>query len=313
MLFSDLLIRYRIENKVTQLELIVKIQTLDLTFNKLDEITLSRWENGHTKPAINKQGIILIGLGFRRELQLVTAAHYKKSNKLVNIIKNRFNQTYSSTDSPYSENLSKINVNISKIENRSVFMRHAHFQKNTFGTTVTKEEMIQLIEGCDCCRLIEYSSGSNLLAHTVFYIMNWQTITELYHSKYNEMTIKETPFQKSKILYIYSDYSSVESIVLYKAIYICNWLFQNEIEYVLLRNFQAKLAHLFTQLGGEVVHKGPENPNGIKYHGKKYSWVTYLIPSINIMTSQLAALKVEDLDCDFFFSDKQAPTFSLIN
>ncbi|UKA23235.1 helix-turn-helix domain-containing protein [Photobacterium damselae subsp. damselae] len=53
-MFNHFLAQYREENNLTQQDMVDQLASYHPSFNKLDTVTLSRWENEKTLPPLKK-------------------------------------------------------------------------------------------------------------------------------------------------------------------------------------------------------------------------------------------------------------------
>ncbi|MGR5366355.1 hypothetical protein [Photobacterium damselae] len=89
--FSSIITQYRIVNNVTQQEFLNTLQKNIDILNKIDLVTLSRWENGRTKPTFKRMIIILHTIGELKKYLLLLINHNVNNNPLEGYYNLRFN------------------------------------------------------------------------------------------------------------------------------------------------------------------------------------------------------------------------------
>lgn len=286
-MFGHFIKHYRERFGYTQSELVSKIQSFNKSFASLDEITLSRWENGHTTPVKKKQVLLLSFFGRLNDYNELYANEVIKNGKLDKLISKRYRNNFSESDSPYCCCRGKpiIVRSYSKIPDERLNF-YIDILRDVHKIEPELEKFKNLMFHVEHTRLFEfYSSSGSLLGHNLYIIVDTNWINESLKQKVNT----NYNFFENSSIYIISSYASNKDIFLYQLKIVFDALFSVSPmpQNIFVKCFFPEMIAYYEALGGEVVLKGPLNESGIKFDDKKYQWILYKINIIDMLSSKI--------------------------
>lgn len=289
--------RYRTEKKLTQVEFINKMQSADSSFSSLDEITVSRWENGKTRPTMRKQILLLMNMGYLSEFNNFITPNKKKIEELLS---KRYKECFAQCDNPYA----------GKGANRKIYVRsydkfpesRTEFYKSYLTeihkVSVNDEDISRLNNNLKSLSIHEfYTSTEFLLGHFVYFNIENDFTQYLLQKKLNT----DYQFDKNNSIYIMSLYAVSKKIFYYQCKIIIEAVLraQNRPKYFYVKCFFPEMIKYYEAIGGEVCFKGPECENGVKYYSSQYRWLMYRMDIVDVLASKLFYVD-EELINDYF-------------
>ncbi|MEZ9597137.1 helix-turn-helix domain-containing protein [Shewanella sp. 10N.261.52.F9] len=279
---------YRESMGYTQAELVTRIQTIHHSFSSLDEITLSRWENGHTKPSKKKQIALLIFFDFLEDVNKLYADEKLQSAKLEKTLSKRYKNVFSQNDGPYMVGESKIKVGFFDSIPTEKLTFYSQYLKNVNNIDVdltTLEPQKSLYDGVG---LYEFYSGTGILLGHFFYVIANNTVI-------SELMGEKVVGDDGSSLYIVTTYSSSKSIFMYRNFLILEALLTVSVlpKSLFVKSSLGELSGLFESINAEVVTKGDLVEDGVKFGNNRYNWLLYKVSTINLLSSK-----------EFYFDEK---------
>ncbi|KJY82966.1 hypothetical protein TW81_12265 [Vibrio galatheae] len=285
-MFGSLIKRYREEVGCTQAELVSRIQGIEKSFESLDEITLSRWENGRTQPTRKKQILLLIYFGYLKEFNSIYGDEASRFGRFDKIVGKRFRDNFSLSDSPYVDSSKKILVKYySYIPEERVWF-YLDYVQNIHKINTDLDEFKSLVTKTNSTNLYEfYSEDGRMLGHFLYFIVD----SEIIQNKLSEKIKTDYVFDRDSSLYVLTCYSSSKDVFMFHNKIVLDALVESEItpKYIYVKCFFSELINFYEGLGGVVVVKGPSGEVGIKYQTGKYQWLLYKVDVIEMLSSKI--------------------------
>ncbi|HIF9256807.1 TPA: hypothetical protein ACX6Q6_003848 [Photobacterium damselae] len=144
--FSSVITEYRMKHSLTQRELLDLLHSRTNSLDKIDLVTLSRWENSHTNPSFKRKVVVLYLLGELKHYLSISNKTDIEKNKIDDYYNLRFNARTNLAISLFYDinNIDDFtNINLS-YENKSAIEKIKKFYSNLFQND--KEEITRLID-----------------------------------------------------------------------------------------------------------------------------------------------------------------------
>ncbi|HIF9356642.1 TPA: hypothetical protein ACX6RW_000708 [Photobacterium damselae] len=144
--FSSVITEYRMKHSLTQRELLDLLHSRTNSLDKIDLVTLSRWENSHTNPSFKRKVVVLYLLGELKHYLSMSDKTDIEKNKIDDYYNLRFNARTNLAISLFYDinNIDDFtNINLS-YENKSAIEKIKIFYSNLFQND--KEEITRLID-----------------------------------------------------------------------------------------------------------------------------------------------------------------------
>ncbi|HIF9312702.1 TPA: hypothetical protein ACX6Q1_000980 [Photobacterium damselae] len=144
--FSSVITEYRMKHSLTQRELLDLLHSRTNSLDKIDLVTLSRWENSHTNPSFKRKVVVLYLLGELKHYLSMSDKTDIEKNKIDDYYNLRFNARTNLAISLFYDinNIDDFtNINLS-YENKSAIEKIKIFYSNFFQND--KEEITKLID-----------------------------------------------------------------------------------------------------------------------------------------------------------------------
>lgn len=288
MSFSVLLKNFREEHHLTQAEVIDKL-SLHKPFYRLDKVTYSRWENGHSSPPLYKQFKVLDLLGDCSLLVKLSRETLYMHETLVPIIKKRFSGNsavfgdYFYAVSPKTELKVK-----SQLDDVNPVIVHAYLSK--YGHNL--QSILDLARGYKMKKFstLEYYNNSRLVGHSVLMVLNFEAIKVVMKTlsvEYRENVVEEMHISdRQEIIFMTCCYSSSPAVYCDSLLSTIK-VFEDKGKYpeFIYFRIQNNVSKTFLDaLDIRVVSFGPRVDDGVKHMNKSYQWVGVLIPTSNVLS-----------------------------
>ncbi|MEZ9596762.1 hypothetical protein AB4298_19235 [Shewanella sp. 10N.261.52.F9] len=168
----------------TQAELVTRIQTVHESFSSLDEITLSRWENGHTKPSNRKQIALLIFFDFLDDFNKLYSDDKNQSGRLDKVLSKRYKDNFSDSDNPYGVSSPEVIVNFYEGVPKERLEFYCDYIEKFNDVEVTPTELSRMHSEVDKVGLYEFKSQTGaMLGHFLYIIVDNDFIKGTLSSK----------------------------------------------------------------------------------------------------------------------------------
>ncbi|HIF9349845.1 TPA: hypothetical protein ACX6R0_001754 [Photobacterium damselae] len=184
--FSSVITEYRMKHSLTQRELLDLLHSRTNSLDKIDLVTLSRWENSHTNPSFKRKVVVLYLLGELKHYLSMSNRTDIEKNKIDDYYNLRFNARTNLAISLFYDinNIDDFtNINLS-YENKSAIEKIKIFYSNLFQND--KEEITRLIDQMNSISIYSHKKftgisiykevNSNTLANS---LPTYSTIDEL--------------------------------------------------------------------------------------------------------------------------------------
>ncbi|HIF9385679.1 TPA: hypothetical protein ACX6R1_004024 [Photobacterium damselae] len=184
--FSSVITEYRMKHSLTQRELLDLLHSRTNSLDKIDLVTLSRWENSHTNPSFKRKVVVLYLLGELKHYLSMSNKTDIEKNKIDDYYNLRFNARTNLAISLFYDinNIDDFtNINLS-YENKSAIEKIKIFYSNLFQND--KEEITRLIDQMNSISIYSHKKftgisiykkvNSNTLANS---LPTYSTIDEL--------------------------------------------------------------------------------------------------------------------------------------
>lgn len=289
-MFADTLRNYRTKKKLTQVEMITMIISIDKIFSGLDEVTYSRWENNHSCPSILKRCKILRRINQFEELKSMLSSHTDGCYKFLHLIDARFNHGYAGSEYAYNRLDECFSFRYFNAIPDDFYDEFKLFQSNIFGHDINYDAMCNMVSRSNTfhCYIIK-DSQQRLVGHLVFLDVSIKVIKEVFFNALSE-NFKYTLGDDERVVFILSEYSIRKEVALFKFKIIKDYLINHNIKKYYARVFHPELVFFHKKLGSSVIIKSKKsNEFGkIKYLGEMYQWLGFLGDVDNFLTSDLS-------------------------
>ncbi|MFB2681257.1 helix-turn-helix domain-containing protein [Shewanella mangrovisoli] len=286
-MFSDFIKNYREKFGYTQTELVSKIQTINESFEALDEITLSRWENGHTKPSMKKQVLLLIHLGLLKNFIHMYNEESMATGKLDSLLLKRYRNNFSGSDSPYCC-CEKEPITVKEYDGVPSFRFKFYIEyfNDVHKINVENLDTNVVINLISKMKLIEfYSSSGQIVGHFLYMIIDSEFISLNLRKK----IATDYDFGDEGSIYIVSCYAATKKVFMYHIKILLDIIIHNNTfpKNVFVKCFFSEMMAFYESLGGNLVIKGPMSDFGMKINLKIYQWVLYKIDVVELLSSKV--------------------------
>lgn len=297
-MFSSFLRKYREKTGVTQIEFVSEIQKFHELFKSLDEITLSRWENGRTKPSKKKQIIILLKLGC---LELFHDMYCFDSNSITalnELLSKRYRGNFNNSDSPYLVGKKYITISKHKGIPESRLAFYLNYFEMVHRTSCKQLTSLVLSQALNEIEFYEfYSDDKVLLGHFMALDIRTEAIKRVLSDKINRVY----DFSNEDGLYIISCYASSYNVFIYHLKIILEVIINCDgiPKHLFVKCFLNEMTVFYESIGGIVVANGPDSRSGVRFKGKTYQWLLYKINVVNMLGSKIFVYDANITDVNF--------------
>lgn len=295
--FGSILKTTRISLGLTQKDVIKLLQLKGDQFSNLDEVTLSRWENGKTNPSLNKKCRILYSLDCFNELIFYLSISDQKEKFMSNFEKKclaRFDHNLTKT---YLDYVSPTSL----VKSEEITQEYVSDHQFDFHSTIFDEDLSILVNKLKkqhfIIRGFNFSSQNNQplghlfvgLGKTSDFICTFKDIKETTVLNYDE----EEFMPNESCLFLFSDVATNKEVEISKLNIIFTFIEKYKIDRVIMRPFLTAGKEIAESYNFKPIVTSRENNSGrIQFGGKKYSWVCYSSNSYDIYASSLLAAKL---------------------
>lgn len=308
-MFSNLLKKYREKHYLTQSAMIELIVSIDSVFCGLDEVTYSRWENGHTCPSIIKRCKILRRINATQELGLMLSEFNRKSHKFFNLVDIRFKYGYFGADSAYCDIGSDVYYTYSNKMTLDVYNELVGFQCKVFNIFRTYESLCTMLNeifaikgGANGLHIYQFKDKyGEKLGHFIFMNITLETMSNYFELPFNNADVPLSN-KKEEIFFLVSDYALRKDITFFKFKLVRDYFVDFKINYYYARVYHQSIASILDKLNAKVVVKSPElvERGGVGYLRERYRWLGFLGDTDNFLVSDLSG-NADEYTKDFNF------------
>ncbi|EHA1080029.1 helix-turn-helix domain-containing protein [Photobacterium damselae] len=207
--FSSIITEYRMKHGLTQREFLDLLHSRTNSLDKIDLVTLSRWENSHTNPSFKRKVIILYLLDELKNYLFISNKIDIEKNELNEYYNLRFNSRTNLAISLFYD-LNNIddfaNLNLS-YENELAIEKIKTFYSSLFQNE--KKEITQLIENMNSISIYSHNKFTGI---SIYKEVNSTNLTNHLstHSKINAL-IENTDYLNSDSILIIDSLSLTKS------------------------------------------------------------------------------------------------------
>ncbi|HIF9448795.1 TPA: hypothetical protein ACX6SQ_001393 [Photobacterium damselae] len=172
--FSSVITEYRMKHSLTQRELLDLLHSRTNSLDKIDLVTLSRWENSHTNPSFKRKVVVLYLLGELKHYLSMSDKTDIEKNKIDDYYNLRFNARTNLAISLFYDinNIDDFtNINLS-YENKSAIEKIKIFYSNLFQND--KEEITRLIDQMNSISIYSHKKFTGI---SIYKKVNSNTLT----------------------------------------------------------------------------------------------------------------------------------------
>ncbi|MEI6859120.1 MAG: hypothetical protein V5788_04935 [Shewanella sp.] len=299
--FSQYLSIKRQVSSYTQEKLVDELQRFSWKFDKLDSVTLSRWEGGKTIPSKNRQALIF---NFFGEM-------YKYLDDLRNVkiklpfmmINKRFSTTNFNIDYPYIESNKGFNLHVEKDREKILKTKFFYdFNEMAYHIPFVYRQYKYEINLSSSISLYSFTDNNDFrLGHFIHACYEFNTIFKVltqdmnnHFNKNNLINVSQIiDLNKNKILLVSSKYT-VDLRTTRVMLDITQQFFLKNPDFNLLitRVIYNEMASFYLKLGGVIIGQSQEEyNNGVKIGNKKFRWVYIVISATAILSLNINAGK----------------------
>ncbi|ARD22483.1 helix-turn-helix domain-containing protein [Shewanella japonica] len=301
-MFGKHIKRFRDKAGFTQAQLVAQIQTHHEMFSALDEITLSRWENGHTKPSRKKQIALLIFFDALNDIRDLTVDDIKYAGKLSKILEKRYKNLFSKSEAPYALPSSKVTVTFyEKLpEEKLNFYSNYLEEVNSIKLNLTNFNCMN--ENIEKVGLYEFHSSNNvLMGHLLFIIAKNNFIAD----SLSKIVQEKISLEEGSSLYIITTYSASKEIYIYRNLLILDSLMSvSELpKSIYIRAGNDSGASILDTLEAEIVGKGLKTKNGVKLYNHQYKWILFKVNTLHMLSAKEFYFDEESIEHEFIINN----------
>lgn len=295
--FGSVLKTARISLGLTQKDVIKLLQMKSDNFSNLDEVTLSRWENGKTNPTLNKKCKVLYSLECFDELIFYLSITEQKEKFVSNFEKKclaRFNHNLTKTYLDYVSPASQVKTEEMTRENLSD--RQINFHKEIF-----KEDLYTLINQLKSKGFVIrgfnfLNQHSQTLGHMITGFGKTHDLISHFDNEKEAIVLNHdiNEFaQNETCLFMFSDVATTKEVEINKLKIVFNLLEKYSIDRVITRLFLTSGKDIVESYNFKPLVTSTKNSSGrVRFGGSNYSWVCYSSNSYDMYASTLLAAKI---------------------
>ncbi|WP_076409548.1 helix-turn-helix transcriptional regulator [Shewanella sp. UCD-KL12] len=284
-MFDILLKEIRVKQSLSQSDAIESLRSLD-EFEKLDKVTYSRWENGHTRPSEIKQISAIFQLSTIQLAKKLARTFTLKNENETKVIHNRFGSVGDRTlDNFYlsHRHLSK-KVTYEKSHVNPLISEAYH---NAWGNSYNEYNKIIEEVGICCYSITEfYLDKKHLVGHQIIYFTCINKLESIIKNIGNQFSPSNTSIKGSDYVAVLAcSHSSSDVIFLQNILGVLEYCDKKKFKarYVYLRLYNTDLKVYAESLGGTVSTFGPLSSHGLTHFTKTYAWLGFLIPMTSLI------------------------------
>ncbi|WP_282166224.1 helix-turn-helix domain-containing protein [Shewanella japonica] len=301
-MFGKHIKRFREKAGFTQAQLVAQIQTHHEMFSALDEITLSRWENGHTKPSRKKQIALLIFFDALNDIRDLTVDDIKYAGKLSKILEKRYKNLFSKSEVPYALPSSKVTVTFYEKLPEEKLNFYANYLEEVNSIKLNLTNFNCMNENIEKVGLYEFHSSNNvLMGHLLFIIAKNNFIAD----SLSKIVQEKISLEEGSSLYIITTYSASKEIYIYRNLLILDSLMSvSELpKSIYIRAGNDSGASILDTLEAEIVGKGLKIDNGVKLYNHQYNWILYKVSTLDLLSAKEFYIDEESIEQEFIFNN----------
>ncbi|WP_119968531.1 helix-turn-helix domain-containing protein [Shewanella japonica] len=301
-MFGEHIKRFREKAGLTQAQLVAQIQTHHEMFSALDEITLSRWENCHTKPSRKKQIALLIFFDALNDIRTLTVDDIQYAGKFSKILENRYKNIFSKSELPYALPSSKVTVTFYEKLPEEKLNFYTNYLEEVNGIKLNLNDFNYMNEDIKKVGLYEFhSSNGVLMGHLLFIIANNNFIADSLSTIVEE----KISLEQGLSLYIITTYSASKEIYIYRNLLILDCL-MSVTEFP--KHMFVKVANdagvsLLDTAEAEIVGKGLKTNNGVKLYNHQYKWILFKVNTLNMLSAKEFYFDEESVEHEFIINN----------
>jgi len=280
--FSEILVSCRKALGLTQVELLSELANYDDTFENLNNVTLSRWENGTTETSLNRKRLLL--KYFSQRLLLESAPCNNMVKKRLELLYHPLAKFFEHNYASLIHNLPQLRV---ALEAYNIISLHEHQELHRFENIVNLEEAshaegyyrtsaqsLQLLCQHPSTFAITVEHNEQHLGHFIMHKIKEDIVQRLIHYKMTEaeITVEDfaSPSEKGSY-YVHALYGvnpTIASIVNTKA-YLYLYEHLKQIDNVVIFSTRKDGLRLAKAYGIEVIDTGVDESYNIIWSGMR--------------------------------------------
>ncbi len=292
--FSQYLLIKRKNSSYTQEELVHELQLFSWKFDKLDSVTLSRWEGGKTIPSKSRQALIFNFFGdMHKYLDELRKTNIKSPFMMTN---KRFSTTSLNIDYPYLERGKGFNLHIEQDKEKILKAKFFYdFNDAVYHIPFIYNQYKHKLNLSNSILLYSFTDDNHFrLGHFIHICYGFDTIFTVLKQDMNSHFNKKELINvsqiidahKNKILLVSSKYT-VDLRTTRVMLDITQQFFLKNPHFNLFitRVIYNEMASFYLKLGGLIIGQSREEYNhGVKIGNIKVRWVYIVMSSTAILS-----------------------------
>ncbi|HIF9081103.1 TPA: hypothetical protein ACX6NP_003964 [Photobacterium damselae] len=235
-MFNHFLAQYREENNLTQQDMVDQLASYHPSFNKLDTVTLSRWENEKTLPPLKKQFLVF---DYINKLCEFTTAYTPSIKDQYPLLESYINNKFENSNIIISDILNTNNCHFTKTNN-DPYLNIERFVSDYFQNEFVSDFVLR-----ENIETVSWNKNNQLEACLIY--------TSPIKEHNNDNMIFMGVFAKNR--------TSFELI--YRELY--ELILESNVENIIMYSFDDNGYKLFKKLGGEIIKITRISKDIIKY------------------------------------------------
>ncbi len=297
---ANILKEFRLKNKMTQSELVNKLNRYAV-FRSLTAISYHRWETGKVVPPVKKQAKLLMILDCKDELIKLCRLCQRDKNSLELTLKRRWDVRKFGFDFCYDNALSD-DIEYSEVPNvyelpeAVVELQRSIYSNHEKGVEIDIE---RLLYDCKDTRFTIAQHNNMILGQLGFHTIKADALASYFRAmKYKEVNeISSLVHPDEMVVFISSFHSSRKDVYITFMKNVIETIFSLKSipEYTYLRlHGNITNALISSQLEPTVITLGGKLAPRVKYISTEYEWIGYMVPTHLILLGYGSLLSVTD-------------------